>query len=187
MDLNKEQKRSLLDLKTIPDADDIRYKEKIKQTIIRDDLLIYLLNNKGLEESGAEPSDYLGVNILPYYMIRPTQSDVQNYVCYETQMTEQARYNKIIKYQQVIFYIVCHQKTIIESATGLARHDLISARIINDFNWSNIFGFQIHLVSNKPGTVDTDYALRTLIFEGSAPNSIVKTVNGVPYASNFTG
>ena len=97
MELTKDQIQILRDLKKLPDSDDIRYKEIIKQNLIKNDLLIYLLNNKELEDAGADPSDYLGINILPFYMIHPTQHNVQNFICYETSVRELDRWNPKMK------------------------------------------------------------------------------------------
>jgi len=72
MDLTQEQIAELRQYKTNLDDDNIRFKEIIKRSLIEDPLIIYLLNNKELEEDEADPSDYLGVNILPMYMIHPT-------------------------------------------------------------------------------------------------------------------
>ena len=60
MELTQEQIQELRNLKNLPDSDDIRYKEIIKKALIGNDLIIYLLNNKELEEQEADPSDYLG-------------------------------------------------------------------------------------------------------------------------------
>lgn len=97
MELTQEQLQTLRNLKTLPDSDDIRYKEIIKKSLIDNDLIIYLLNNKELEDAEADPSDYLGINILPFYMIHPTQHNVQNYICYETDVREEDRYNPKMK------------------------------------------------------------------------------------------
>lgn len=97
MELTKDQIQTLRDLKKLPDSDDIRYKEIIKQNLINNDLLIYLLNNKELEDAEADPSDYLGINILPFYMIHPTQHNVQNFICYETSVRELDRWNPKMK------------------------------------------------------------------------------------------
>ena len=97
MELTKDQIQILRDLKKLPDSDDIRYKEIIKQNLIKNDLLIYLLNNKELEDAEADPSDYLGINILPFYMIHPTQHNVQNFICYETSVRELDRWNPKMK------------------------------------------------------------------------------------------
>lgn len=179
MELTPEQVQALRDLKRLPDSDDIRYKEIIKKSLIENPLVIYLLNNKKLEEDGADPSDYLGENILPYFLIHPTQHDVQNFICYEVSYDELQRYNSNMKKQQVIFYVLCEEKNNIEKLTGIARHDLLAAQIIDIFNWSNLFGAQIHLVSDVPSVVDNDYACRTLVFEQETDNNLAKTRNGV--------
>ena len=83
MELTQEQIQELRQYKVVMDDDNIRFKEIIKKTLIEDPLTIYLLNNKELEEAEADPSDYLDVNILPMYMIHPTQHNVQNFICYE--------------------------------------------------------------------------------------------------------
>ena len=57
----------------------------------------------------------------------------------------------------------------------MARHDLLAALIMDEFNLSNCFGTQIKCVSDKASVVDTDYACRTLIFEMEAPTNLVKT------------
>lgn len=180
MELTREQLQTLLNLKTAQDSDDIRCKEIIKKSLIENELLIYLLNNKDLEEADADPSDYLGVNILPYYLIHPTQYNVQNYICYEVSTNEISRYNPKIKKLQIIFYVLCDEKNNIEQHTGIARHDLITALIMDIFNWSNLFGERIHCVSDVPSVIDTDYSCRTLIFEQQTDNNLSKTRNGVP-------
>lgn len=184
MELTQQQLSTLLNLKSAPDSDDIRYKELIKKSLIDNELIIYLLNNKELEESEADPSDYLGVNILPYYIIHPTQHNVQNFICYETSVRELERFNSNMKIQQIIFYVLCEEKNNIEKRTGIARHDLLSALLLDIFNWSNIFGCKIHCVSNVPSVVDSDYACRTLIFEQTTDNNLAKTRNGVPRIHN---
>lgn len=179
MELTKEEIQRLRDLKKLPDSDDIRYKEIIKKSLINDPLIIYLLNNKELEDDDADPSDYLGVNILPMYLIHPTQHNVQNFICYEVGFKELQRYNSKMKLLNITFYILCEEKNNIEKSTGIARHDLIGALIMDIFNWSNLFGCQIHCVSDMPSVTDNDYATRTLIFEQTTDNNLAKTRSGI--------
>ena len=186
MEISNEQIQFLRDLKRVPDSDDIRLKEIIKKTLIENELIIYLLNNKELESAEADPSDYLGVNILPYYLIAPSQHDVQNFICYEVETRDLIRYNPKMKKQHVIFYVLCEEKNNIEKKTGIARHDLIAALIIHLFNWTNVFGQQIHLLSDIPSVVDGDYACRTLVFEMDTDNNLAKTINGVTSMNNRT-
>lgn len=157
--------------------DNIQYKETIKEKLINNTKIIRSLNNKDLDPDS--PDDYYGTNILPYYLLVETQTNDKNYICFETSFSEVARYNKIMKLGQVIFYIVCNNKDILDKETGIARHDLLAALITDEFNWKNLFGSQVHLVSDRPTAIDSQYVGRTLIFEQTTPNSIVK--NGMVY------
>ena len=185
--MSKEIITELLKYKDKPDNDDIRFKEIVKQKLLNNEKIIYVLNNKELQDSEAEADEYFGVNILPYYMISPTQTNVQNFLCYEIQFAEESRYNQIIKYVRLIFYVLCEQKSNIEVHTGIARHDLLQALLLEEFNWSNCFGNQIHCVSDKPSVTDNDYNTRTIIFEGKVTNGVVKTMNNVSRVFNNNG
>jgi len=57
---------------------------------------------------------------------------------------------------------------------------LIGALILDTFNWCNLFGEQIHCVSDLPGVTDNDYSTRTIIFEQRTDNNLVKTRDGIP-------
>lgn len=173
MDWTEEDKAKLLSYRDNLESDDIRFKECIKQTLLKNKLIAHVLNNEELEKSDAEIDEYFGINILSYYIIHPTQTKVKNFICYEVNFDEQARYNEAIKYGEIIFTILCEQKNIKDKDTGLARHDLLAALILHDFNWSNIFGTQVHCVSDVSSVVDTDYACRTLIFRGKMPNNLL--------------
>ena len=181
MELTQEQLQTLRSYKTVSDDDNIRYKEIIKKALIEDPLILYLLNNNEIED----PDEYLDYSIKPFYMIHDTQHNVQNFICYEVSYREQMRYNDAFKLQQIIFYILCEQKNNIEKYTGIARHDLIAARIRDIFNWTNKFGVQCHCISDMPSMVDNDYNCRTLTFEMNAPNNLVKTRNNVTRVVNY--
>ena len=187
MEITNEQVQQLLSLKQLPDDDNIRYKEVIKQSLMKEPLIFYLLNNKELEDSEADSSDYFGINILPYYLIHPTQHNVQNFICYETEVRELDRYNSKMKKMHIIFYVLCEEKNNIEKRTGIARHDLIAALLLDIFNWTNLFGCQIHCVQNIPSVVDNDYACRTIIFDQLTDNNIVKTSSGKSQTINYFG
>lgn len=179
--LTPEQKQYLIDLKKKPNEDDIRYKEIIKQQLLEDDVLMYLLNNEKLEETDAENDEYFGKNILPQFLIPDTQTDVQNYLCYETAFETQTRtslrsgFNPDLKRQTIIFYIMCNDKTCIVDDIGAARHDLIAGLIIDKFHGSNIFGTQLVLISDQPSVTDNHYSTRTLIFEQKTTNSLTNS------------
>lgn len=153
--------------------DNIQYKEIAKNKLINNAKIIRSLNNKDLDEEC--PDDYYGINILPYYLLVDAQTKSANYICFETSFDEVPRYNDVMKLGQIIFYIVCDNKNILDKETGIARHDLLAALITDEFNYSNFFGTQIKLISDRPMAVDSQYIGRTLIFEQTTPNSIVKS------------
>lgn len=169
-------------------ADNIRFKEIIKQRLIgineegtiedkertasNSRKLIHVLNNKSLNED--EPDSYFGTNILPFYLIHPTQTEISNYVCFEATY-DYTTSSKDKKNAQIIFYVLCDQKNIIDEETGIARHDLLAYLIQNEFNFSNCFGLRFALVSDEPSVVDSDYATRTLTFTSVLPNNILSS------------
>ena len=165
----------LLKFKDKIDNDEIRIKEIIKRCLLDNPYIISVINNKELEENESEPDEYFGINILPYYQITPTQTDVQNFVCYEVSSNDILSANKTFKNTQIIFTILCKDNTIIEPNTGIARHDLLAALIIDQFNHTTYIGQRIYCVANKPSVVDNYYACRTVIFEFEKNNNIAKT------------
>ena len=170
MSITEKELEELRRLRNEPDEVDVRYKQIIKQRLLTNNKIIFLIHNKELED--AEPDEYLGVNILPYYLIAPTQTNVKNYICFETSFDEVSRGNSVMKIQQIIFYILCHHSDINVAELSSARHDMIAAELINMFQGCNDFGTQLKLMSNKPSVVDNDYSARTLIFEQITTNSI---------------
>jgi len=170
----------LLVFKTNPDCDDVKVKEKIKEILLGDKYILHVLDNKKLEPSVEDDmtnaDEYFGVNILPYYLISPTQSEASNFICYETSF-EKRRYdaNRTTKNLNIIFYLLSEQKLIKDADTGIAKHDLLAALIINKFNWTNYFGRKIFLISDQASVVDVKYACRTLVFQQEEDNDLVKS------------
>ena len=185
MEWTEQDKKSLQAWLGYVDSDDIMIKEKLKRELIKNKTLIHLLHNEELEAEDAEPDKYLGTSILPYYDVPDTQTNVKNYLCFETQWTEEKRYDKWAKYQQLVFYIICHWSDIYDKDTMCARHDLIAAVLTDQFNWTNIFGNKMHCVSSRPSLTDNRYVTRTIVFQQITDNNLVKTPKlGVPRLAN---
>lgn len=193
MEWTKEDSEALLSFKTAIDSDDIKVKEKIKQILLNNRFIIHVLNNKELEDADCEPDEYFGINILPYYLIEPTQTNIQNFICFEVDYDMASSYqyskshkslNSTIKTLRVIFHVLCEQKNVVDKETGIARHDLLAALIQDQFNWTNYFGTKLMLVSDVSGVIDGKYASRTLIFEQTTDNNIVKTIDNTPRLIN---
>ena len=179
-----------------PDDDNIWYKEKIHDALLNNAELLYALNNEELEselfdgdklnidkETGellGEVDRYFGdnSNIRPYLFIPDTQTDVKHYVCYQVSFDEMPRYSTFHKYNEITFNIFVNGKDRTDKLTGIPRHDLIASIIRERFNWSNIFGTQVHLVSSKESVTDNNYLVRTLIFQITDVANILNTTSG---------
>lgn len=180
-----------------PDDDNIRYKEKIRDTLLKNAELLYALNNTELESELFDEDDNLLIdeetgellgevdryfgdnsNIRPYLFFPETQTEVKNYVCYQVIFDEMPRYKDTQKYTKIIFTIFVNGKNRLDKLTGIPRHDLIASIVREKFNWSNVFGTQMHLISSKESTTDNDYLVRTLIFQSTDTSSITYTPLG---------
>ena len=89
------------------------------------------------------------------------------------------------KYTEITFNIFVNGKDRTDKLTGIPRHDLIASIIRERFNWSNIFGMQTHLISNKESMTDNDYIVRTLIFQITDVNGIVESYGGNSSTINY--
>ena len=187
-----------------PDDDIIRYKHLIKKSLLNCPELLYSLNDKKLEqelfdddgnllidEDGnltGEVDRYFGENSLirPSLILPETQTDVKSYLCYQVAFSSMPLHSTIQKYMEVTFNIFVNGKDRTDRLTGIQRHDLIASIIREQFSWTNIFGMQTHLVSNKESITDNDYVVRTLIFQNTEVNSITVTPYGeMPNVINY--
>lgn len=173
MKLTKEQIAELRTYKNDSQYDDIRMKEKIKQVLLDNQLLLYVINNKKLIDSEAEADEYFNRNIFPHYIIKPTQTEVQNLISYEVMFNKTTGTDDCMKKGQIIFVVMCDSKDIIEKTTFIPRHDLLSAILIKEFNRKNYFGFNSKIVSDEPSVIDDNYACRTLVFELTTYNNLI--------------
>lgn len=188
MEWTKEARNKRAELlrqfRTVVDCDDIKIKEKVKEKLLNNELIIHVLNNKELEDADSQPEDYYGINILPYYIIEPTQTDVQNFICIEVDYDELRYGNSSVKQLMIKFIVLCEHKNIIDEDTSLPRHDLLAALLLDEFNYTNYFGSKIQCISDVSSVVDQTYSCRTLIFRQETDNNLVKTRNNVPMLIN---
>lgn len=189
MGLSKSEIQNLRAFRDSLDNDNIKLKQQIKKRLLSDKYLIHVLNNKELEKADAEPDDYFGVNILPFFILPETQTKVDNFVCFETsnEIKYSMNYNASVrKTQQITFTILCNDKNDIDKETSLPRHDLLAALIQNMFNYEVFLGGRWILVSDRASVTDTHYLMRTLLFQQDTDNNLVKTVNGKPKIINHS-
>lgn len=178
-----EDTQELQKFKYVIDCDDVRFKQRVKEILLDNRYIIHVLNNAELDED--EPDSYFNKVILPYFALEDTLVNVKNALCYEISFTT-ARYDKtsIIKECQIVFNAVCALEDIIEKDTGIARHDLLAALLLYQFNFTNLFGMQIKCISDVPSMLGANLACRTLIFKGEFTDGIAKTQNGLTRVTN---
>ena len=187
--------------KTTPDDENIQYKKKIEKALMLNPCLLYALNEKSLEselfdddgninwewnedtkeyEPIGEWDRYFGSNsnIRPFLFIPDTQTEVKHYICYQVGFDETVRYQSGLKDTFITFTIFVHVNDRMDKLTGIPRHDLIASIIRERFAWSNIFGMQTYLISNKESMTDSNYVVRTLVFQLTDLNSKVQTPYG---------
>lgn len=167
------------DYKVNTEDENIWWKEKVKRKLINNQAILYYLHNTELDIESAD--EFIGKNIRPALMIPETQDTPINYICFKTSFSEVSKYNKIYKYATLTFVILCDQRDLIDKESGIARHDILGALIREEFNWSNMFGTQLKLVSNEESTTDTEYATRTLKFQSETVNGISQNNNIINY------
>lgn len=187
-----------------PDDENIKYKEIIKNELLKLPELLYALHNEKLEpelfnENGdinvdedgnplGQWDDYYGENgnIRPYLYYPSTETESRNFVCYKIGFSELPKYSKSLKkLSEITFMILVHGQDGIDKLTGIPRHDLIASIIRQRFNWSSIFGMQAKLISSGESITDNNYLTRTLVFQIEDTNGITNTpYGGKPYIQN---
>jgi hypothetical protein len=187
-----------------PDDDNTKYKKIIHDTLLKCPELLYALHETELEselfdDDGninwdenqnplGEWDRYFGesANIRPFLFLPDAQLDVKNYICYQVGFDELPRYSTVQKYNEITFTIYVHGQDAVDNRTGVARHDLIASILREKFNWSNIFGRQVHIISNKESTTDNKYIVRAVILQLTDVNSITNTpYNGKTSVMNY--
>lgn len=180
-----------------PDDYGIKFKEKIKQTLLKCPHLLYVLNNSQYEDElfdedgnlieDGEWDMYFGDNIRPYVHFPEVQDESKNYICYKVEIDDLVDENKIFQNGTITFVIFCNEKDIIDKETGIARHDLLSALLIQSFNWSNVFGLQCELVDIIEATTEQHFVTKQITFTCVLPNAITQTNNGITSIINKYG
>lgn len=176
MGWTKQDEHDLLSFKRIIDSDDIKIKEFIKKKLINNRYIIHLLNNSELDEDC--PDEYIGTSILPYYMLEPTQTAVKHYICVDVSYEQTSRYatNKAFKEVDIYVHILCSQGDDMYGSSGIARHDLLAALVVNELNWEWVAGGKMMLISDVAGVANF-FATRTLRFRLTTDNNLAQSMD----------
>ena len=165
------------DIQVVKD-DIVEMKRLIKQKLIADTDILEVLHNPDIDIDS--PDEFLDNNIYGFIRIPTTQDTVRNFICFTVDDIEENRFNEVMKTQYIKFNCICHLDEM-KTEYGIDRHDLLGYLIRDTFNWTNIFGLQFKLITNKESTIDSDYYCRTLQFEATKPNMLNKARMDNPY------
>ena len=155
-------------------SDATKYKSKIMGNLITNSDVFKLINNIEI----TSPRQMIDKNIFTRMRFPDTIKTVDNYICFDFN-TEMSRTNDVYESVLINMAIVCHEDTI-NCGSG-NRHDELANIVVDIFNWSNILGLQLKLMSEKETIWETKYHVRLLQFRNLTLNSIrngVK-VNGI--------
>ena len=165
------------------DDDIIRAKRLIRDRLCNDEDIIEILHNVELEKNEAPPDEYFGTNIFAFIRVPGVADTVDNYICFSIDDIEDVYRNDAMKIQYIQFVIFCNAEDI-NTQYGIERHDLLAYLIRDLFNWSDMLGTQMKLISNREGITDTNYYTRTLKFECMRPNSLQRGIMNNGYEFN---
>lgn len=166
--------------------DDIdRYKYFIMKLLTENQDILHTLHNKELESKYTDSETklingdaYIDVNIYNFLKIPDAQSTVKNFICFEVDDIEKPRYGDGLLKKNIIFRTVSHDDDY-RTDWGIPRQDLLSLIIKSVFDWTNLFGMHLELVSNRGRVADNGYYYRDMIYETTVPNNLVnKAMNG---------
>ena len=168
--------QQLLGLRTNYDDLNIQFKQIVKQRIIADPRIIYVLHNDDLD--CRQPDDYLNVNVLSRVNLPEVQSRVKNYICFKVDLANDLEKHARLARVLVTFQILCRDSDIV-TEFGIDRHDLLGYLLKDNFHGSNAFWTQSECIYDQETLTDSHYNGRLIKFEMIVPNKLLETKNGV--------
>lgn len=148
-------------------SDVIKYKNVIMGKLFSTPDIITLIDNRDI--SSDTPEKLINVNFFPYMKIPDATLKAKNYVCFDFN-ARSSNYNDLYKNVTITIGAICHESEI-STAWG-NRHDVLGGVLIELFNWSNILGLQLELISDTESILENNYHARTLQFKNLVLNSV---------------
>lgn len=164
---------SLSSLKYLPDDDNIRCKQRIKERLIQNRHLLQALHSSRV--SLEAPDEYIGTHIRFSTLVPQLQEQPEHFILVTTHVDSIPKSNEYRKYLHLQFLILADARDLTDAETGIDRHDLLAAILKNEFGWTNLFGTVCRIVSDTESALDLRYASRTLVYELEMPRDLTKT------------
>ena len=152
-------------------------KQRLQEDFCKDVDIIELLNNKELIDKNVKPEDYVGINIFPYMHIPQTQSEVNNFLCFEINVTQTIRNNDIMLAQTLLIRTISHEQDI-STKYGISRQDLLAMVVKDRLLWSGVVGTSLKLVYDSGKVSESGYYYREMQFDNIVLNGISRGGRG---------
>lgn len=147
------------------DSEVIDYKRKITSKLVSIPEVYQFINNTEITKA----AQMVNTNIFSYMKIPNSTTTVKNYICFDYN-SKQSNKNSVFKTCTVNMGIICHEDTINTNYGN--RHDVLGGIIMNSFNWTNILGFDLELISDTEAILEDKYHVRTLQFVNLTTNNL---------------
>lgn len=147
------------------DSDISKNKRKIISALIENDDIVTALDASEIEDR----YDLTYTHLYPYLRVPDTQTETGSYILVAVSVPHVSTKNNSYKIMEITICVVSHQDHM-QTQWGGTRNDIISGIIIDEFNWSDILGFEMELVSDKESILTDVYHLREIRFHALAKN-----------------
>lgn len=144
-------------------------KRKIMLELAKDKQIFNLLDNSTIKYDCYD--DLIYSNIFPFLKVDFTETQVGNYIGIGVDYPI-VRLDEIYKRSQITFLIICNTDTLRLGNSSYARTDVIGERIIDLFQGSQDFGYEMGLYSDKEGVHSSRFYYRELVFQSKSNNVV---------------
>jgi hypothetical protein len=151
------------------DSEVIEYKRKIINQLVSIPEIYNFISNTEI----TNPAQMVNKNIFSYMRVPDSTTTVKNYICFDYNSKKSNR-NSAFKNCTINLGIICHEDTI--STNYGNRHDVLGGIVLNSFNWTNILGFELELVSDTEAILENKYHVRTLQFVNLTTNNLCSKI-----------
>lgn len=147
------------------DSDISKSKRKIISTLIENNDIVTALGADDIDDRYSLTYTHL----FPYLRVPNTQIETGSYILVSISVPRVSTKNNAYKMMEITICVVTHQDHM-QTIYNANRNDLLAGIIIEEFNWSDILGFEMELRSDTESLLNETYHLREIKFNALAKN-----------------
>jgi len=147
------------------DSDISVAKRKIMVSLVENDDIVTALGADDIDDRYS----LIYSHLYPYLRIPDAKTETGSYILVAISVPRVSKRNNNYKTMEVTICVVTHQDHM-QTAYNANRNDLLAGIIVEEFNWSDILGFEMELVSDTESILNDTYHLREIKFNALAKN-----------------